>query len=339
MNKLVKLFFKHPIKYSRYLISLGIYATLSVMFLFLFKTNPIDSNKSIDPAIWGQFGDIIGGLIGSIFSLIGILFLYKNFTLQRKQISKQDRSFTKQQIVTRYYELLKIQRDNTNEITVGSKTGRKVFIQMERELDLCYKIVLNCIDESKVNISEIDSINLAYIIFYYGGISEKSVNVIKNLVINKYDSKFIERVLKELLVSRKTVRLKNQFDWLLFDGHQSRLGHYYRHLFQSINYINDINENIFNYREKYQYIKTLRAQLSTHEQVLLLWNSLSDIGVEWERGSNLNIDKQLITKYNLIKNIPIGHINSFKIQAYFPNVDYEGQLKTESRIQLENTYK
>ena len=53
----------------------------------------------------------------------------------------------------------------------------------------------------------------------------------------------------------------------------------------------------FDALKKYEYAKTIRAQLSTHEQAMLLLNSLTPVGRNWW-------DKNLITVYRLVKNIP-----------------------------------
>jgi len=48
---------------------------------------------------------------------------------------------------------------------------------------------------------------------------------------------------------------------------------------------------------KYEYVKTMRAQLSTHEQAMLLINSRTPVGRNWWR-------KGLIQNYRLVQNIP-----------------------------------
>ena len=50
-------------------------------------------------------------------------------------------------------------------------------------------------------------------------------------------------------------------------------------------------------RTKRGYVKRLRAQLSTHEQALLLVNSLTPIGENWWK-------KGLIIRYGMVKNLP-----------------------------------
>ena len=123
-----------------------------------------------------------------------------------------------------------------------------------------------------------------------------------------------------------------------YGGHQHRLGHYFRHLFQSykyLNYHNDLTE-----KDKYFYGKTLRAQLSTYEQALLFINSVSSLGMKWEFTPETDLLKakenkqnsKLITRYNLIKNLPGYHLFGLRYKTYYPNVKYE----TEEEILSDN---
>lgn len=131
-----------------------------------------------------------------------------------------------------------------------------------------------------------------------------------------------------------------------YGGHQFRLGHYYRHLFQSINYVNENTD--LPYSLKYENIKFLRAQLSTFEQKLIFLNSISSIGRIWEleiinNGSkDISINNQLITKYNLLKNIPDDILfENIKISTYYPLVIIEtnyNQIDIIKRQNLEKYY-
>lgn len=86
-----------------------------------------------------------------------------------------------------------------------------------------------------------------------------------------------------------------------FGGHQSKLGHYYRHLFRAVNYIDSKN---LKFEVKQEYIRILRAQLSNYEEFLLFFNSVCFIGREWELKHPRESKNSLITKYDLIRNIP-----------------------------------
>lgn len=110
-----------------------------------------------------------------------------------------------------------------------------------------------------------------------------------------------------------------------YGGHQHRLGHYFRHLFQSYKFLSGQK---FNDREKYFYGKILRAQLSTYEQCIFFINSLSSLGFKWEYDPEKTISASnertdLITFYNLIKNVPGQHFLDLLYKSYYPKVQYE----------------
>ena len=127
-----------------------------------------------------------------------------------------------------------------------------------------------------------------------------------------------------------------------YGGHQFKLGHYYRHLFQSVKYINE--NKILSFSEKYNYIKILRAQLSTPEQYLLFFNSISIAGRAWEFdqiSDNLyeNVNCYFISKFNLIKNIPDTFIlNAIQIRYYYPLVHFEFIDEPAERRKIENKF-
>jgi hypothetical protein len=113
-----------------------------------------------------------------------------------------------------------------------------------------------------------------------------------------------------------------------YGGHQFRLGHYYRHIFQTVKFID--KEKYLTENEKYDYIKILRGQLSNYEQLVFFLNSLSEIGRTWELMKKHKPDKeikkvkQLITKYNLIKNIPMQYVvGAINLLDYYPEIEYE----------------
>jgi len=113
-----------------------------------------------------------------------------------------------------------------------------------------------------------------------------------------------------------------------YGGHQFRLGHYYRHIYQTVTFIDD--EKYLSPKEKYNYIKILRGQLSNYEQIAFFINSLSELGRTWELMNKNNPseaiqkEKHLISNYNLIKNIPVQLVaDEINILNYYPDVKYE----------------
>ena len=125
--------------------------------------------------------------------------------------------------------------------------------------------------------------------------------------------------------------------YLPYDGHQNILGHYFRHLYQTVNYIN--SQKNLSYKEKYEYIKTLRAQLSTMEQLIFFYNSLSIFGLSWELYEQItDVNQKLITKYNLVKNLTSKILGFTFANEFYPEIIFEGQIKSEDRLLLEKNY-
>jgi hypothetical protein len=113
-----------------------------------------------------------------------------------------------------------------------------------------------------------------------------------------------------------------------YGGHQFRLGHYFRHLYQTVKLID--KEKLLTSYEKYEYIKILRGQLSSYEQQIFFINSLSQIGRKWEFIDDFNEIKSqsfgndFVTKYQLIKNIPTTFfIDGINVLNYYPEINYE----------------
>ncbi|MCK3683986.1 putative phage abortive infection protein [Maribellus sp. YY47] len=125
-----------------------------------------------------------------------------------------------------------------------------------------------------------------------------------------------------------------------YGGHQFRLGHYFRNLYQTITLIND--DKRIDFVQKYSNIKILRGQLSTFEQTIIFLNSLSSLGRVWEFESRNNPEKaiekdnQLITKYNFIKNILNDEIiEGVYVSHFYPLVEFESGINEEKKKQRE----
>jgi len=92
--------------------------------------------------------------------------------------------------------------------------------------------------------------------------------------------------------------------------------------------------------------ETLRAQLSTPEQYLLFFNTISSLGRAWEFDQVnsttplKNFNCYFITKYNFIKNVPDTYfINLIEMKNYYPLVHFEFDDLTDERIALQKRFK
>lgn len=106
-----------------------------------------------------------------------------------------------------------------------------------------------------------------------------------------------------------------------FGGHQYHLGHYFRHLYHTVKFIDNQSNLLVNEQRKKDYIRMLRAQMSNYEQGLFFINSISQLGRSWEL---CNSDKKrLVTDYRLIKNLPQYFIKDMNPKDYYPDIKFE----------------
>lgn len=329
-------------------ITASIIFAVSTLILFLTKTTELCTTLTIDSSIFADYGTIVGGILAAIFSLISILLVIQSINEQQIQNELQN-------IESRFFELLKIHRENVQDFQSKGKSGKSVVIDIYDEYNSLFEFVKLWYTLEKSELKDEIEWNkrcsqIAYLITFFGlgnKTTENLVQQIKLIISNSifYEREFYPFVLKVMISNHEKRREENktkpreQRNYIDHDGHQSRLGHYYRHLFQTVKFIDEQPERLLSYNDKYFYIKTLRAQLTTHEQAVFLYNSLSQLGKSWEFEQTDN-NKKLITKYNLIKNLPIGFTGKLEPKNYYPDIFYEFDIeKTNNRKELEKHYR
>jgi hypothetical protein len=287
-------------------------------FIVMLITIYLIKLQNFDINIIGQYGSFSSGFIGSLFSLAGFLLLFETLIQQQKL-------FNKQQFESKFFDLLKLSRENMVQLKKrlpikGDKyeEGRRVFVELRKEFGEIYHIVkrINSTLESKIE--EKDMVNISYLTLNYG-VSETIFGEGQNptsMLLNRLKYFSYDNVLCNKLVEECRKCMDEEGKYMKFNGNLSRLSHYFRHLFQTIKFVD--NSKFLTEKEKYFYIKTLRAQLSTHEQLILFYNSLSILGNNWTKNPDL------ISKYKLIKNIPLenGFTYGINPKKYF-QMDYE----------------
>lgn len=339
----------HNYKYSKFEIFL-----LFLFFIILFWAI-VSQVKNTGWSLWFEANELdhIGSFMGGLFALISIFYLIKNLAEQRLITAIQ--SFE-----SNYLEIVKFCRQQIEQACIPNPDSLKKDEQQikSREIfNLFFFQIENAIEyirifmEGKqfsdlfINQNEYDRqsqiwgdklkdrtfSSIAYIITYIG-VRKLNINLLKDKYLSLYNPIYINEILEyfrkrlaqyapEDLKNTRTDRLR-QFEIIdcndkEYYGFQDEIGNYFRLLFQAVNYVD--NQQILDYQEKYNYIKILRGQMSNIEEAILFYNSLCDLGLAWEYEDS---KKDLITKYNLIKNIPSG-LTKISLEEFYPNVYYE----------------
>ncbi|PSL32804.1 putative phage abortive infection protein [Dyadobacter jiangsuensis] len=243
---------------------------------------------------------------------------YKEQELNNKQLQEQINSqssqYRLQQFDSQFYELLRLHRENINEMIItgynywekkeglerynAATRGRKLFVVMKTEFHCILRIYKDVRNIDK------EGFKVCYNIFFFGldQFKRNYPNETKLIELLSNARKKHEEPDLEIIKSNKDRKIYSDdtslyFNYKPFSGHASRLSHYFRHLYLTAKTI-ATTEIISEYEEKMKYFRMLRAQLSVHEQILLYYNWLSEFGSEWENSKN-----SLFTEYCMIRNL------------------------------------
>lgn len=253
-----------------------------------------------------------GGIKGETFTAIGVIVAVVVAVYQSNY-------FLLSQFESRFITLLNLHRKNVSEFKINNISDKEVFVLLIQEYSYVYKIVNACYirhNESEKQRKH-DIAIIAYLILFFG-IQKKDDLILKRNLGGYIKNLQMEALIDSLLRIKKISRnlSKKEYPYVYFDGHQTRLAHYYRHLYQTMTYLND------NYRlsvyKKIEYSKILRAQFSNYEQALFFLNSISPLGLTWWQ-------KEYISTYKLVKNIPEDFYSNYEI-----DIDLKSYFQTEA---------
>lgn len=296
---------------------------LSIALIAIVAVQREYRNNLRAPVTAGVFGDFLSGTLGPLLSLVSIYFVVLTLREQRKTTLDERRAEEIDGFENRFYRMIDMHRANVREMSLqplirGNDPirGKRVFLMILAELQTAMIVVREQNTHLGLNLSAVHELQVAYYCVFFGIGNNSLIPLYKALrsngvLLGPADLVFIEKALE-------SSRTPND-SYYKFDGHQVRLGHYYRHLFQAVAFAH--GQTVIS--DKQSYLKTLRAQLSTHEQMLLLVNSLTPLGWKW-------LSNGFIKEYGLVKNIPAGMLERYcgiSVGSMFGNDYWEYQEK------------
>lgn len=129
MDKLDKLLLK---KWFYVIFTLLFLVVVSVIFgwrqiYYLFNPSYV-----VDDELLGAYGDFVGGVLGTIFALISILFLIRTFNQQREVTEKNQEQLENQRFNDLFFELLRLYHTETARLNdIEEKSGD--FFEVEKD--------------------------------------------------------------------------------------------------------------------------------------------------------------------------------------------------------------
>lgn len=252
----------------------------------------------------GVIGDTFG-IMNPFVAIAAALITFIAFWTQYQANQEMQKNTAHMQLERQFYEMLKIHYDNVRNLHAeapytdpvsGHQTqkianGHDYFSCILEEFNLIYSTLPNHGDSE-------DTFYKAYRIFFFGinphpkNTMTDTANLFRNLISQKSNTTFWQDYPKLAPLADS-----------LFKGHMDQLVTYYRHLFLLVKTIVQFNEDLFSYADKRQFLRILRAQLSSAEQVLLYYNWKSGCGEQWEEDSSKPNGNHFFTDYRMIHNI------------------------------------
>lgn len=261
-----------------------------------------------DPPGWGTIGDYVGGVYGTLLNvLLGSITVY--FLLREYLRGKNEA--IKSRSLTHFYHLHDSLRTIAGPLRNSGTSGGDRFSNFIREFQLIYERFIFATPQSILDKDQL--LNIAYI-FAFFGTTMNARHILRKM--GYYDI-----LISELAGRIDSLKRENEKAGILFAGHQKVLGNYYRSLYSTYKFLQN---SPFNGDEQYEYSKSIRTEMTTHEQAALALNALSILGKNW-------LEEGLIAEFQIIKNVPEDYFEwksgslDFRIdlKIWFPNIHFE----------------
>lgn len=321
-----------------------------------------------DMAQTGQVGDFIGGVIGSIWALAGVLLYFSALRLQQQEMKNQrEEMATNQKLLDQqlfentFFNLLKTQDNIKNSIntkfynvslnkmfklTVTSYdvNGMDFFNKSIIEYGNIYRFV-SCHKFTDTSVFKINQeVGFQLDNFYDAAngviIDQNNYNDIKIWAINQYMGLLYnanEKTFKIVHDSKDEREFCAYAYWLFFYKYEYCLGHYCRHFYNIIKYLDDYKQKLLSQldnqsgdyeQEKnrindkiHHYFSFAQASLSSSELVMLYYNVLLFPKAE-----------ELYKKYNIFENMHIENLINKTHATFFNGIDIKSVSRFKNRI-------
>ncbi len=275
---------------------------LGFVCLIIFIVYPSFNDWSfvINPSLAGNLGSLSSGVVGSLFSLAGVILLYET-------IIRQQNIFQIQQFESKFFELLRYQRENRDKLPSYSSATTPI---LSNYFDAAVEDLEHLLKEDFAeSVSQEEKIKIitVYIFCFYG--VDKKDNTTTQLKKYGLNDAQIDTAFKNL------AHLSGG-GGSYYKKHYKFIDHYLRHLSQLIKFIDDCS--FIDKKQKYEYIKLLRAQLTQSELKFIFYNEITRNynNTSWEN------KYKWITKYSLFKNLPKVLDSGIEPKKHF-NIKYD----------------
>lgn len=333
-------------KYAGLVAFIFVVLGFSIVIIFLLISPFNDWSFKKDATLFAQYGEFIGGFIGTIFSLAGFFLIYKTLITQQATLEQQDSVSRQERFEITFFNLLKNQSEITNNIkayfrrlngvtteTFNSIVGREFFNYSKIELrdiwnSLSHKTFQGIYDKEIAEIAQNEIYSLVdpdIPSWDQPDDTDEKEEYIRYMVrlsqINKIYGikKSTWEAAAKMNLTAKITLMYN----LYFDKYHYVAGHYFRHLYHILDFAEttmkkqiltakDANSKDEIIRDFRKYVSFIQAQMSSYELMLLYYNCFSypkmaELIKTNRFLENLAVEDLIDSSHNCLKGIDLGN--------------------------------
>src|SRR5690606_36324271 len=138
---------------------------------------------------------------GTIFALVSVVFLYSTLKNQRE-------ASTIEKFETKFFELIKMHRENVAEIGIGKDFGKKIFVMMIREFREIQKITKEIAEKQNQKYNQEETFIISYYALFFGVGPNSSRMLIEAL--KSYNQNFVFEFERALNNEATKTRIKKE---------------------------------------------------------------------------------------------------------------------------------
>ncbi|MHA3603576.1 putative phage abortive infection protein [Yersinia enterocolitica] len=270
-------------RFSRILIFSGAALLAFFIFVFCYKAILLNFDVPIKPDVFGQLGDVVGGIVGSLWALAGVILFYAGLMEQRKDI-KTNQHALEQQILAL--------NNQSEEIELQRKEYEMARVVFTEQRDVLR-------EQSRTSrIQQFES-NFYSLVDIYIKIRNELL-LEKNISMLDINNQIRQGIIPVHGVKEKVSKITDNYQIIYYEN-KDKLSHYLKtiyRLYKVIDEQEDLDE-----KRKYFYAKIVRSQFTEEELFLIYYNSYSSYGKNF---------RALILKYNILKHLVLINKLEFK---------------------------